>query len=139
MAQGFNFVYNDYGKDETRLTDKLFTNAEGAFAGQAVKLVSGRWTKASGTDAIGGFLTANVVAGTDKECEVIMAREGDWFEVPYTGTPAAGFVAGANAVTVAADGLSLNSATVAGGAVAVYSINTNKKTARVKIKQRQFS
>lgn len=136
---GFKYVYNDYGKDPTRITEFLFTNSEAGTAGEAVKLVNSRWTKASGTDAVGGFLTSNVAAGTNQPCEVILAREGDWYDVPYTGTPDAGFKEGANAVAVATSGLALNAATVAGGAVAVLSVNTNKATVRAKIKNRQFS
>lgn len=139
MAQGFKYVYNDYGKDPTRVTEFLMTDSEAGFAGEAVKLVSGRVTKASGTDAIFGFLTANVTAGTNKSCELILAREGDWYDGAYTGTAAAGFVSGANAVTLATDGLSANSATVTGGALSVGAINTNKLTARFKVKNRQMS
>lgn len=136
---GFKYVYNDYGKDPTRITEFLMKDAEAGTAGEAVKLVSGRWTKASGTDAIGGFLAANVAAGTNQPCEVVLAREGDWYDVPYTGTAAAGFKEGIDVVALATDGLSLDAATVAGGAVAVLSLNANKKTARVKVKNRQFS
>lgn len=139
MAQGFRYIYNDYGKDPTRITELLMTDSEAGTAGEAVKLVSGRLTKASTTDAIAGFLTANVAAGTNQPAEIILAREGDWYEAAYTGTPAAGFVAGASAVVLAADGLSVNSATVTGGAISVLSVNTNKKTARVKVKLRQLS
>lgn len=139
MPQGFRYVYNDYGKDPTRITELLMTDSEAGFAGEAVKLVSGRLTKASTTDAIAGFLTANVAAGTDQPTEIILAREGDWYEAAYSGTPAGGFVPGVAAVVLAADGLSINSATVTGGAISVLSINTNKKTARVKVKLRQLS
>lgn len=139
MPQGFKYVYNDYGKDPTRITELLMTNSEAGIAGEAVKIVSGRLTKASTTDAIAGFLTTNVVAGTDQPTEIILAREGDWYEAAYTGTPAAGFLSGASAVVLAADGLSANAATVTGGALSVLSINTNKKTARVKVKNRQLS
>lgn len=139
MPQGFKYVYNDYGKDPTRITEFLMTDDEAGLANEAVKLVKGRWTKASGTDAIGGFLTSNVAAGKDQPCEVVLAREGDWYDVPFTGTPNAAFQPGANAVAVAADGLSVDSATVAGGPLSVLSINTDKKTARVKVKNRQFS
>lgn len=139
MAQGFKYVYNDYGKDPTRITEFLMKNNEAGVAGGAVKLVSGRWTKASGTDAVGGFLTSNVTAGTDQPCEVVLAREGDWYDAAYSGTAAAGFKEGIDVVALATDGLSVDAATVAGGAIAVLSINTEKKTARVKVKNRQFS
>ncbi|MFD1990095.1 hypothetical protein ACFSGI_09005 [Paenibacillus nicotianae] len=139
MAQGFKYVYNDYGKDPTRITEFLMTDNEAGVAGEAIKLVAGRVTKAGATDAIFGFLTGNVTAGTNRECELILAREGDWYDGAYTGTAAAGFVPGANAVTLASDGLSANSATVTGGALSVGAINTNKLTARFKVKNRQMS
>lgn len=138
--QGFQFRYNDYGAPVSRRNDILFTNSESAKAGQAVKLSSsGRFTKAGVTDPIAGFLTHNLDAGTDQRCEVMMAREGDVFEVPYTGSPDVGFVVGANAVGLDTDALSIDSETVSGGAVSVLEINTNKKTALVKIKNRQLS
>lgn len=138
MPQGFEFDFNDYGSPQRRVTSHLFTDSESGSAGQAVKLDDGRWTGASGTDAIGGFLTHNVEAGTDQKAEVVLAREGDWFTVPYTGTPDAGFTEGANAVAVGSDGLSADSETVSGGALSVLEINTNKETCRVKVKNRQF-
>lgn len=137
--QGFNFMYNDYGAPVSRRTDILFKNSEAAKAGQAVKLDAGRFTKAGATDPIAGFLTHNLDAGTDQRCEVMMAREGDVYHVPYTGTPAGGFVPGASAVVISSDALSVNSATVTGGSISVLEVNTNKKTAIVKVKNRQLS
>ncbi|MBA9088637.1 hypothetical protein FHR92_005155 [Fontibacillus solani] len=139
MPQGFRYVYNDYGKDPTRITEFLMTDSEAGFAGEAVKIVAGRVTKAGATDPIAGFLTSNVTAGTNKSTEIILAREGDWYDVPYTGTPVAGFVPGVVGVVLASDGLSANSATVTGGQLSVLQVNTNKKIARVKVKVRQFS
>lgn len=139
FGPGFTWMYNDAHQDEVRITDILFTDGEAGTSGETVKLVNGRWTKASATDVPGGVLNANVVAGTNKACSVTLIRPGDWFNAPYTGTPAAGFQAGVNAVAIAADGLSLNSATVTGGAAAVMRINTNKQTAQVSFKLRQFS
>lgn len=139
MAQGFKFAYNLYGAPERRISHILATNSEAFSAGEAVKLASGRWTKASGTDAVAGFAAQNLSGGTNQILEVVQAREGDVWEAPYSGTPDAGFVVGANAVAVATDGLSANSATVAGGALSVIEINTNKKTCRVIVKNRQLS
>ncbi|MFB5761034.1 hypothetical protein [Paenibacillus medicaginis] len=139
MAQGFKYVYNDYGKDPTRITSLLMTDNEAGLAGEAIKIANGRVTKAAATDAIAGFLNANVKAGKDQPVEFILAREGDWYDAPYTGTADDGFVAGANAVALAADGLAADAATVAGGALAVFDINANKKTARFKVKNRQLS
>jgi hypothetical protein len=139
FGPGFSWAYNDAHQDETRITNKLFTDSEAGKAGETVKLVSGRWTKASGTDVPGGILVADVSAGTDQECDVILIRPGDWFNVKYTGTPAGGFTEGANAVAIATDGLSVDSATVAGGAIAVKDIDTTNKVATVCFKLRQFS
>lgn len=139
MAQGFKYVYNDYGKDPTRVTEILMTDNEAGFAGEAVKIVNGRATKAGPTDAIAGFLTSNVKAGKDSPCEIILAREGDWYDAPFTGTPDAGFVSGADAVAIAADGLAADAAVVADGALSVLTINTYNKTCRLKVKKRQFS
>lgn len=136
---GFSWVYNDMHQDETRITDIPFTDSEAGKDGEAVKLVNGRWTKASGTDVPGGVLAADVAAGTDVPCEVIMIRPGDQFVVKYTGTPAAGFQPGANAVAISTDGLSANAATVAGGSIAVLRVNTSNQTATVYFKNRQFS
>lgn len=139
MPQGFRYVYNDYGKDPTRITEHLMTDNEAGFAGEAIKIVGGRITKAGPTDPVAGILTANVAAGKDQPAEYILAREGDWYDVPFTGTPDAGFVSGAAEVALAADGLSADAATIAGGPLAVFTVNDNLKTARVKVKNRQFS
>lgn len=139
MAQGFKYVYNDYGKDPTRITTLLMTDNEAGSAGEAIKIVAGRVTKAGPTDAIAGFLTVNVEAGTDKPTEFVLAREGDWYDAPYSGTAAAEFVSGANAVALADDGLSADAATVLDGPLSVFDINTNKMTARFKVKNRQLS
>lgn len=136
---GFSWAHSDMHQDETRVTDILFTNAEAGKKGQAVKLAAGRWTLAATTDVPAGILEADVVAGTDVPCGVLLIRPGDLFHVKYTGTPAAGFVPGASAVVLAADGLSINAATVTGGAVAVLRINTTNQTAQVYFKLRQFS
>lgn len=139
MPQGFKYVYNDYGKDPTRVTEHLMTNSEAGRAGEAIKIVGGRITKAGPTDAIAGFLTANVAAGTDQQAEYILAREGDWYDAPFTGVADVGFVSGASEVATAADGLSVDAATITGGSLSVFAVNTNNKTVRVKVKVRQFS
>lgn len=139
MAQGFKYVYNDYGKDPTRITSLLMTDNEAGLAGEAIKIAAGRVTKAGPTDAIAGFLTANVIAGVNQSVEFVLAREGDWYDGPYTGTAATGFVTGANEVALDASGIAVDAATVSGGPLAVFDINVNKKTARFKVKNRQLS
>lgn len=133
------WVYNEYGAPPTRITNILFTDSEAGASGELVNLASGKFTKASGTEAVAGVLTAAVASGTSQTCEVIQAREGDVFEAPYTGTADAAFLAGANAVGIATDGLSVDAATVASGALAILEINTDKETCRFKVKTRQLS
>jgi hypothetical protein len=139
FGPGFAWKHNDAHQDETRITSKLFTNSEAGKKGELVKLVSGRWTKASGTDVPGGVLVADVASGTDQPCEVTLIRPGDVFYAPYTGTAAGGFTEGANAVAIATDGLSVDSATVAGGAIALLNIDTTNKVCDVYFVKRQFS
>jgi hypothetical protein len=137
--QGIRWIYNEYGAPENRITHIPFTNSEAGYAGEFVKLSSGRFTKASSTDAPAGILIADVASGTNQSCGVIQIREGDVFEGPYTGTPNAGFIIGAGAVAIANDGLSVDSSTVSGGALVILDINTTKKTCRFKVKNRQLS
>lgn len=139
MAQGFRFAYNHYGAPARRVSKIMATNEEAFAAGEAVKLSAGRWTKAGDGDAVAGFAGQNLDAGNDQYLEVYLAREGDVWDAPYTGTPDAGFVVGADAADVAADGLSVNAADVTGGAFAVLEINTTNKTCRVIVKNRQLS
>lgn len=136
---GFKFVFNDNGSPERRVAHILATDNEAFVIGEAVKLVNGRWTKATNGAAIAGFANQKLTAGTDKKLEVILAREGDWFDAPYTGTPDAGFVIGANTVDVSTDGLSVLASDVTGGAFSVLDINTNTSSCRVKVKNRQLS
>lgn len=136
---GFKWVSNDYGAPATRITHILATNSEAFTAGEAVKLASGRFTVATNGAAVAGFVVGDVTAGTDQAIEVILAKEGDNFEAPYTGTPDAGFVVGVGTADVAADGLSVLSSDITGGAFAITSINTTKATCKLKVKNRQLS
>lgn len=125
----------------------LVTNNEAIKYGQCVKFANGRVTAAGPTDAVAGVAQHDVVAGTDKTCKVILVDpEQDW-EVEYIGTPAAGFVVGANAValnaannpTGAVAGIYLNAATVTGGPCSVVKVDTAAKKAVVKFKNRQLT
>lgn len=138
MAQGFKFVFNDYGAPERRVSHIMATNAEAFAQGEAVKLAAGRWTKATNGSAIAGFANQSLAAGTDQPLEVILAREGDWFDAPYTATPDVGFVIGVETADVATDGLSVLSSDITGGPFSVIEINANNKTCRVKVKKRVF-
>ncbi|KAE8559790.1 hypothetical protein [Paenibacillus polymyxa] len=134
----FSWVYNDFGSTPRRVGHILATNNEAFVKGEAVKIASGRWTKAGNGDAVAGFTTQKLDAGTDKVLEVALAREGDWYDAPYTGTPDAGFVVGVGTADVSTDGLSILASDITGGAFAVEDINTNTKTCRVKVKNRQL-
>ena len=136
---GFSFVFNDYGAPERRISHIFATNSEAFSKGQAVTLANGRWTKAANGGAVAGFASQNLAAGTNQKLEVVLAREGDWFDAPYTGTPAGGFVIGVDAADVSTDGLSVLASDVTGGALSVLDINTNTQMVRVKVKNRVFS
>lgn len=135
----FLWAYNEYGAPETRITNILATDSEAFVYGEAVKLVSGKWTKATNGVNVAGFSNQNLAAGTNQFLEVVQAREGDVFNAPYTGTPDATFLAGANTVDVSADGLSVLSSDVTGGPFAILNINTTALTCRAKVKNRQLS
>ncbi|MEK4108127.1 hypothetical protein NYE44_01680 [Paenibacillus sp. FSL L8-0493] len=139
MPAGFQFVFNDYGSNTHHITSIMATNAEAFTKGEAVKLAAGRWTKATNGAAIAGFAMQNLAAGTNQFLDVQLAREGDWFEAPYTGTPDAAFIVGCEVADVAADGLSVLASDVTGGMFSVLEINTNKATCKVKVKKRVFS
>lgn len=137
---GFNWFRSAGYEVPSRITHIPGTTGETFTKGEAVKVASGAFTKAGPTDAIAGFAAqTKTISANDTALEVTEARADDVFEVTYTGTPVAGFVMGANAAAVSTDGLNSDSTTVAGGALAVVSINTTKKTCRVRVKNRQFS
>lgn len=134
------WAYNEYGAPVTRLTTTMAADSEAFTPGEVVKLSStGRWTKAATTDVPAGICNQTLAAGTSQTLDVTQIREGDVFNADYTGTPAAGFVAGVNAVVLDSTGLLVNSATVTGGAIAVLEVNSTKSTCRIKFKQRQLS
>lgn len=139
MPAGFKFVFNDYGAPTRHITSILATNAEAFVLGEAVKLTSGRWTKATNGANVAGFANQSLAAGTNQFLDVVLAREGDWFEAPYTGTPDAAFVPGCEVADVAADGLSVLASDVTGGPFTVLDVNTSKATCTIKVKKRVFS
>lgn len=137
--QGFKLIFNDYGAPTRHISTITAANAAVFKEGRAVAITNGLVVAADTAGIIAGFATGNVTSDGVTPVDFILAREGDWFEAPYTGTPAAGFVAGAQAVALSADGLSVDAATVTGGALSVLSVNTVKKTCIVKVKKRVFS
>jgi hypothetical protein len=135
----FKWAYNENGAPLTHLSDIYGTAAEAFVEGEALKLVSGRWTKATNGVAVAGFCNQTVTAGANTLVDVIQAKEGDVFEASYTGTPDATFLPGATTVDVAADGLSVLASDVTGGAFSILGVNTTKATCRLKVKNRQLS
>lgn len=135
----FKWAYNENGAPATRISDILATDGEAFTEGEALKIASGRWTKATNGVAIAGFSNQTIAAGTGQSLDVIQAKEGDVFEAPYTGTPDATFLPGVNAVDISADGLTVLASDVTGGAFAVLKVNTTKVNCRVKVKNRQLS
>lgn len=135
----FKWVYNDYGAPETRISEILATDSEAFVEGEAVKLATGKWTKATNGAAIAGFARQTLAAGTSQLLEVTLAKEGDVYEAGYTGTPDATFLPGANTVDVSTDALTVLSSDVTGGAFAILSVNTTKTTCKLKVKNRQLS
>lgn len=134
----FTWVYNDFGAPIRRIGHLLAKDNEEFVRGEAVKIDADRITKAAPGDAILGFVLQNLKAGVNQKIEVSRDREGDWYDVEYTGTPSAGFVIGVGTANLSTDGLSINAANVTGGAFAVEEINTNTKTARVTLQKRMF-
>lgn len=135
----FKFAYNLYGAPQRRISNILATNSEAFTAGEAVRLVSGRWTKAANGSHVAGFAVETLAAGTDQYLTVYPAREGDVWDAPYTGTPDATFLPGQQTADVATDGLSVNAADVTGGAFAILEVNTTNETCRLIVKNRQLS
>lgn len=139
MPEGFKFIFNDYGAPTHHISSILATNAEAFTQGQAVTLAAGRWTKVANGGAIAGFANQKLPAGTNQVLDVVLAREGDWFEAPYTGVPAGGFVVGVDVADISTDGLSVLASDVTGGALSILEINTNKAVVKCKVKKRVFS
>lgn len=135
----FKFAFNDYGAPAHRVSSIMATDSEAFTQGEAVRIVSGRWTKAANGAAIAGFANQTLAAGTSQYLDVVLAREGDYFDAPYTGTPDATFLAGVNTADISTDGLSVLASDVTGGPFAVLEVNTIKTTCRVKVKNRQLS
>lgn len=139
MPSGFNFIFNDYGAPTHRISSIMATNSEAFTDGEAVKLASGRWTKATNGANVAGFANQTLAAGTNQYLDVVIAREGDWFEAPYTGTPDAAFVPGCEVADISTDGMSVLASDVTGGPFSVLEVNTVKATCKIKVKKRVFS
>lgn len=135
----FKWVYNENGAPLTHISDIYGTASEVFVEGEALKLASGRWTKATNGAAIAGFCNQAITAGANTLIDVIQAKEGDVYEAPYTGTPDATFLPGATTVDVSADGLTVLASDVTGGAFSILGVNTTKATCRLKVKNRQLS
>jgi hypothetical protein len=135
----FKWVYNHYGAPITQRSDIYGTNATTFTEGEALQLTSGRWAVATNGAAVAGFAAQTITTTTDTLVTVNLAREGDVWEAPYTGTPAAGFVVGVMIADVSADGLSVLSSDVTGGPFSILAINTTKVTCQLQVKLRTFT
>src|SRR5690348_14567473 len=111
------WVYNENGAPETRISDIYGTASEVFTEGEFLMLASGRWTLCTNGSAVAGICNQTITAGANTLLDVIQAKEGDVYEAPYTGTPDATFLPGANTVDVSSDGLSVLSSDVTGGAL----------------------
>ncbi|MCL6559350.1 MAG: hypothetical protein K6U74_11255 [Firmicutes bacterium] len=133
-------LINDLNGSPAVIRKYLVTNSEAIKRGEALKLASGRLTKAGATDAVAAIATHDVAAGTDKECEVIVVTGSQVYEVEYTGTPAAGFLVGANDCDLDSTGLKVDAASVAaGGGIAILKIDTEKTKCHAMFKNRQLN
>lgn len=139
MPQGFKWKNTGLYAAPSRITHIPGTASEVYTKGEALTISGGAWTKATNGAAIGGFANeSKTCTASDLTLEVVEARSGDRFEAPYTGTPDATFKIGLGLADVAADGLSVLSSDVLGGAFAVWDINTTKTTCVVQVKNRIF-
>lgn len=115
------------------------TNSEAVSYGEALIFSNGRLTKAAAGGPVAAIAQHDVVAGTDKKCKVIIVTEEQDWEVGYTGTPAAGFVVGANSADIDSTGLLLNAADVTGGPCSILEIDSANAKCKVKFKNRQLT
>lgn len=137
---GFKWINAGLYAVPSRITHIPGTASETYTKGEALTISSGGWTKASAAGTVGGFANeSKTCSSTDLTLEVIEARVGDRFRVPYTGTPDSGFIVGVKAADLASDGLSINSADVTGGSFAVWEKIVSKTECVVTVVSRIFS
>lgn len=132
-------LINDMNGSPAVIRKYLVTNSEAIKRGEALIFLSGRLTKAAAGGAVAAIATHDVAAGTDKECEVIIVTGSQVYEVKYTGTPDATFLAGMATADVDSTGLLVNAADVIGGACAILKIDTATTTCQVMFKNRQLN
>ena len=80
-----NLIYTLDGAATVIERDLLMTDAEAGKFGQAVKIASGRLTKAAPADVPFAVLLADTEAGKDVSTEYIPVREDQVFEVDVVG------------------------------------------------------
>jgi hypothetical protein len=116
-----------YGFYHARIVDNIYmTSGEAAEAGQAYKLSSGKWTKATGTDRIYAICIKDVAAGAKAVMEIV--KPGDIIEADYTGTPHANFGVGCETATLGnSDGSLLDASDVSGGHLIILEQDTTNK------------
>ena len=116
----------------------LVTNSETIQRGEALKLASGRLTKAGATDEVAAIATHAVTGGTDQYCEVIVVTGSQVYEVEYTGSPDVGFVAGLESANLDTTGMKINAAAAAPtGAASILQYASGK--CQVMFKKRQLN
>lgn len=132
-------LINDLGGNTPVIRKYLVTNSEAIKRGEALIFSSGRLTKAAAAGTVAAIATHDVAAGTDKECEVVIVTANQVYEVKYTGTSDAAFLAGLASADLDTTGLLVNAADVLGGPCAILSIDASKFLCHVMFKNRQLN
>lgn len=117
----------------------LLTNSEASTAGEAMKFASGRLTKLTDGTAPAVIAAETKTAGTDVSCETYLISPTQIWEVGYTGTPDATFVAGQATADIDTTGLLINAADVTGGCFAVLTKDTTNTKVTGHFKARQLN
>lgn len=113
------------------VTNIYMTDNEAAVAGQAYKLASGRWTKATGTDRVYAVCIKDADAGTNVFGVMELVKNGDIIEADYTGTPNAAFLVGCESATLGdADGTVVDASDVTGGCLLIMEKDTTAAKVR---------
>lgn len=132
---GFKLVESVYPGVLIRPFD--MTDSEAATVGEAMVFSSGKLTLAGDAANIAGFATHALAAGTSQTMYLLIALPGMIFEVPYTGTPAAGFVVGCETCDLAS-GVQIDAADVTGGKFTLVSKDTANTKCEVTVNGRVF-
>lgn len=121
----FRYIGNYLHATPPRIVTLTMTNSEAATAGRMYKMSSGRPTKLVGGDRPQYLGLVTKTAGTDVSAQFQEVRIGDIFLADATGTAASGFVVGATAVDVDANGDNIDRADVTNGYFTVDALGIN--------------